>query len=137
LNKGLLGKKNSKGFYLYSQENPKEVTLNPELASILPNQTKKMSAQDLLNRMILPMINESTYILQENLVDHPRVIDTGMIYGIGFPPFRGGLLWYADKIGPQRLQEWFLKLENDVDGQRFKLSDFLKDHLKNSKKFYS
>jgi 3-hydroxyacyl-CoA dehydrogenase/enoyl-CoA hydratase/3-hydroxybutyryl-CoA epimerase len=136
LSKGLLGKKNGKGFYLYSDQNPKDTKLNPELASILPNQVKKMSSQDMINRMILPMINEASYILEEKLVDHPRVIDTGMIYGIGFPPFRGGLLWYADRIGHQRLGEWFTKLEAEVDQHRFKMSELLKQQIKQARKFY-
>ncbi len=141
LGKGWLGKKNGKGFYLYGNGSSNggskdQNTLNPELQSLLTNQTKKMTAQDTLNRMMLPMINEASYILQEGIVANAEVVDTGMIYGIGFPPFRGGLLWYADRVGHHRLKEWFETLSKDVDQTRFKMSDYLTNIISKQSRFY-
>ena len=54
---------------------------------------------------MLPMIIESSRCLEDEIVLTPQELDMGCIYGIGFPPFRGGLLKYADSIGLESLCE--------------------------------
>ena len=49
-------------------------------------------------RLISSMITEAKLCLQENIVESSDLLDAGMIFGTGFPPFRGGLLHYADKL---------------------------------------
>ena len=55
------------------------------------------------------MIKEAVLCLDEKIVRRPRDVDAGMIFGTGFPPFRGGLLKYADSMGPnvcvQKMEE--------------------------------
>ena len=57
------------------------------------------------DRLFLSMLVEATRILEEHLVRDPRDIDLGLIFGIGFPPFKGGLLFWADTIGLPKIVE--------------------------------
>ncbi len=129
-----LGKKTSKGFYLYD-ENGKETGPNQEVLKSL-KQDKKMDEIDIQMRVFLPMINEAAYILQEGIVSHARYVDLGLIFGIGFPPFRGGLLRYADSEGPDRILRAIEGFASSVDQDRYKPAQLLIDLVKNKKKFY-
>ena len=48
---------------------------------------------------MIPMIIESSLCLEDKIVNSPAEVDMGLIYGLGFPPFRGGALLYADSLG--------------------------------------
>jgi 3-hydroxyacyl-CoA dehydrogenase/enoyl-CoA hydratase/3-hydroxybutyryl-CoA epimerase len=103
---GRLGKKNGKGFYLYDQQGRKK-GLDPEIESILgvSSQSGKVTEKEMVERCILPMINEASRALAEEVVGSAGEVDLGMIMGTGFPPFRGGLLRYADQLGAAHLVE--------------------------------
>jgi 3-hydroxyacyl-CoA dehydrogenase / enoyl-CoA hydratase / 3-hydroxybutyryl-CoA epimerase / enoyl-CoA isomerase len=55
--------------------------------------------QDIVDRMMLPMIIESSRCLEDRIVGSAVEVDIGLVYGLGFPPFRGGALRYADAVG--------------------------------------
>ncbi|MCR9203958.1 MAG: 3-hydroxyacyl-CoA dehydrogenase NAD-binding domain-containing protein [Halobacteriovoraceae bacterium] len=135
VDKGLLGRKSAKGFYDYD-ENGKVTGANEDAQSLLPGQKKSMSESEIQMRVILPMINEASIILDENLVDGPGDVDLGLIFGIGFPPFRGGLLRYADSEGLDRILNAIKKYSDSVDFDRYQPSPFLKNLVENKKKFY-
>jgi 3-hydroxyacyl-CoA dehydrogenase/enoyl-CoA hydratase/3-hydroxybutyryl-CoA epimerase len=103
LETGRLGKKNGRGFYLYSKNRKGALTKkpDPELAAQMGITPKPhlFSALELVERCILPMINEAARALSEGVVENAGEVDLGMIMGTGFPPFRGGLLRYADSLG--------------------------------------
>lgn len=104
---GRLGKKNGKGLYQYLDSSGKKKELNPEIYSILgvtPSKGK-VSREEILDRCILPMINEACRCLDEQIVETAGEVDLGMIMGTGFPPFRGGLLRYADSVGARAILE--------------------------------
>lgn len=92
--KGWLGKKTKRGFYLYDKKNP---VPNPDLNTFITPGTP--AACDLTARMLLPMLNEAARCLEENVSDHPQDIDFAMIMGTGFAPFRGGPLRVIDALG--------------------------------------
>ncbi len=92
--KGLLGKKSGKGFYLHAG---KKKIPNPEVKT--GARASGVSEQDALKRMLYIMINEAARCLEEKVVDGPETVDIGMVMGTGFPPFRAGLLHYADSVG--------------------------------------
>ncbi len=98
---GRLGKKNGKGLYQYLDSSGKKKELNPEIYTILgvTPEKGKVSRQEIVDRCILPMINEASRCLDEKIVETAAEVDLGMIMGTGFPPFRGGLLRYADSVG--------------------------------------
>lgn len=132
---GLLGKKNSKGFYLYG-DNGKETEVNPEMEKLLPKNSKEMDETTIQMRLILPMINEAANILDEKIVDSADTVDLGLIFGIGFPPFRGGLLKYADSEGLDRIVGAIKIFGDEVDKERYQLSNYLKTLVENKQTFY-
>jgi len=130
--KKLLGKKSGKGFYIHA----KERVVNPEVQGLVKSGSP-VPEQDAMQRMLYIMINEAAMILQEKIVDGPDTVDIGMIMGTGFPPFRGGLLRYADSIGIDRLAEGLVKLEGQFKDGRFKPCGYIMDLKSRGKGFYS
>jgi 3-hydroxyacyl-CoA dehydrogenase/enoyl-CoA hydratase/3-hydroxybutyryl-CoA epimerase len=95
---GLYGKKAGGGFY----KKTKKLQRNPKMDSILRGRLKeaaKMKDERICRRLLFSMINEASRCLEESIVASADHLDMAMILGIGFPPFRGGLLYYADHIG--------------------------------------
>ncbi len=72
-----------------------------------PGPGKTAGPEEITDRAILLMIKEAVLCLEERVIDSPALLDAALIFGIGFPPFRGGLLRYADKIGAKALVEKF------------------------------
>ena len=132
--KNFLGKKTSVGFYRYD-ENGKSIGENEEMENIL-KQDKEMDKTEIQMRVILPMINEAAYILEEGIVDTASDVDLGLIFGIGFPPFRGGLLKYADSEGLDRIHKALLGFMESVGPDRYTPAPFLENLVKEKKRFY-
>ena len=133
--KGLLGKKSSKGFYLYDEKG-KPTGANPEVEELLPKEKKKMSESEIQMRMFLPMINEAATILQDGIVQTAGDVDLGLIFGIGFPPFRGGLLRYADSEGLDKIHDALKKFSETVNLDRYTPSSYLTDLVDTKTSFY-
>jgi 3-hydroxyacyl-CoA dehydrogenase/enoyl-CoA hydratase/3-hydroxybutyryl-CoA epimerase/enoyl-CoA isomerase len=105
------GQKNGKGFYTYSLDakgKPKK-EVNPEIYSVLGQDPKSfnmdVSDQEIIDRLMLPFIFESARCLSEKIVDTAAELDLAMLSGLGFPPFRGGPMRYAQSIGASVLIE--------------------------------
>ncbi len=98
------GQKNSAGFYRYEIDKrgkPKKLP-DPAVAEIIApavSEQRELSDEQIVERMMIPMCIETVRCLEENIVSGPADADMGLIYGIGFPPFRGGVLHYMDTIG--------------------------------------
>lgn len=136
----LLGKKSNAGFYLYN--NNKKTSVNPKIAEILqkikPQLTKYEQKPDkhaIISRCIYSMINEASKCLEEQVIANAKQLDLAMIYGTGFPAFRGGLLRYADSVGIVKIVETLQQLQQ-IYGARFAVSDLLLSMAKNNTKFY-
>ena len=132
LPKKLLGKKTGKGFYIHG----KERVVNPEVQALVKS-GGTIHEQEAIDRMIYIMINEAGMILQEKVVDSADAVDIGMIMGTGFPPFRGGLLRYADSIGIDKLVDDLAKFETRFQDGRFKPCAYILDLKAQGKKFYN
>lgn len=87
-------------------------------------------------RLVLPMINEAARILEEGIVKDAATVDLGLIFGIGFPPFRGGLMRYADNEGLERIKTAIQKFQSEVSSERFEVSPYLNKLVAENKKFY-
>lgn len=133
--KGYLGKKTSKGFYLYDEKG-KHTEINPEVELILPDQKKKMSEAEIQKRLFLPMINEAAEILKDGIVQRASDVDLGLIFGIGFPPFRGGLLRYADGEGLEKILAALNDFKASVDKDRYAPSSYLEELVASKTSFY-
>ncbi|MCG9728147.1 fatty acid oxidation complex subunit alpha FadB [Vibrio brasiliensis] len=98
------GQKNGSGFYSYSVDKrgkPKK-TFSDEILPVLADVCSapgEFDEQTIIERMMVPMINEVVLCLQENIIASPQEADMALVYGLGFPPFRGGVFRYLDSIG--------------------------------------
>ncbi len=135
LDSGRLGKKNGKGFYAYQKGKRKE----PDSGVYALSGGKKggvFSTDTIIDRTVLLMVNEAAHCLAEGIVEKGEHVDGGMIFGTGFPPFRGGLLRYADSRGAKEI---VARLEVFVEkyGERFEPAPLLNEMAKKGSKFYS
>ena len=134
---GRLGKKSGSGFYKYNDKGDHKP--DPELDDILSSLVKESHnflKEEIVDRLILPMINEASLCLEEGVVEKPEEVDVAMIFGAGFPPFTGGLLRYADKIGTDHVVNTLDKLADTVD-ERFRPSEYLRKLASEGKGFFS
>lgn len=134
-----LGKKNGKGFYTYSSSGKEEGFDSGMYDDLgLPSSRNgKLSEEECINRGIFCMINEaSRAFLEDGIVDSPQNLDLAMIMGTGFPPFRGGLLKYADAVGIKDIVSELEVFESKY-GVRFKPAKSLVDLAGSGKGFYS
>lgn len=137
---GIIGKRHGKGLYNWD-ESGKNLGLDPELSSVLKLivSTEKATPEEckkLAEHILLPMIDEAARCLEEKVVRRPREIDVATVMGMGFPPFRGGLLRYADSLGIPYIIE---KLEEiyGQPGPRRSVSNYLKQMSDSGRSFYS
>lgn len=122
---GRLGAKNRKGFYLYEGRERKgpDPTVYPLLG--LQPRVEHPDPGTIVDRMVLPMVNEGARCLEEGVVRSAADLDLSLIFGTGFPPFRGGLCRWADQEGLSRIIATLERLEASV-GDRFRPSDALR-----------
>lgn len=130
---GLKGKSGGSGFYLYEgkSENP-----NPKIYEVLgiKRSEKSLSLETIQQRLIYTMINEAARVLEEKVVATPNDVDAGMIFGTGFPPFRGGLMAYTDSVGAQNIVKTLEEFAKQY-GARFTPAPLLLDMAISGKKF--
>lgn len=131
----LLGKKNGKGFYLYDEKG-KSTGKNPEISKIVNVKKKHIDEMTIQMRLFLPMVNEAAYILADKICDKAETVDVGMIYGTGFPPFKGGLLRWADQEGLEQIVERLNNFAKEVSQDRYRVSPMLSLMVNDKRKFY-
>jgi 3-hydroxyacyl-CoA dehydrogenase len=137
-----LGQKSGAGFYKYSRTSPdspydKSLGGNPEAAAIIEHYATRENPptdEEILRRLLLSMILEATMILQEKKRLEPREIDLCMICGLGFPADHGGLLHWADMMGPAKIFEMAEREERC--GKRFQPTPMLRELAKTTGRFY-
>ncbi|WP_339896911.1 fatty acid oxidation complex subunit alpha FadB [uncultured Gilvimarinus sp.] len=99
---GLLGQKGGKGFYCYGQDKRgrPQKTPNSDLSELLVSSSvAEVDDEAIVLRMMAPLVNELCRTLQEGVVGSVAEADMAMVYGLGFPPHRGGVLRWVDSIG--------------------------------------
>ena len=134
---GLFGKKNKKGFYLYGEKG-EVLSVNDKVSKIInPKANKTYDERTIQMRLILAMINEASYILEEKIVDEVEAVDLGAIFGLGFPPFRGGPLRYADDEGIPRIYDALKHFQSNVSDLRYAPSTMIKNLAESKSTFYS
>ncbi len=134
---GRLGQKAGVGFFAYKDKKGGRGAPDPKLADVLKPLVRgqtKLSEQQIVERLFLPMVLEATRILAEHKVRDPRDVDLGLIYGIGFPPFKGGLLFWADTLGAAKIIETLKPYE--LLGPRYQPTPMLLEMAKAKQGFY-
>jgi 3-hydroxyacyl-CoA dehydrogenase/enoyl-CoA hydratase/3-hydroxybutyryl-CoA epimerase len=109
---GRLGRKAGKGFYQYGKGKGE---VDRSVYRDLPGR-KSTSSRDAIaitDQIMAVLVNEAVLCLQEGILSSPEDGDTGMIMGLGFPPFRGGLFRWVDEVGAER----FVKTLADLAGE--------------------
>jgi 3-hydroxyacyl-CoA dehydrogenase / enoyl-CoA hydratase / 3-hydroxybutyryl-CoA epimerase len=131
---GRLGRKAKKGFYTYDG---KKKAVDESVYAVLPASTKRrpVTKEEVVERCVYPLVNEAIRCLEEGIVRSPRDADIGAVFGLGFPPFRGGPFRFADAFGAaalaKRLESWASKL-----GPRFEPAALLREKAARGERFY-
>jgi 3-hydroxyacyl-CoA dehydrogenase len=137
---GRLGKKTGQGFYRYQG---RQKNANPELDAVLAAVRKErglsprpdITDQEIMERLVMIMANTAAWCLETGVVEGPGDVDLGLIMGAGFPPFRGGLLKYCDKIGMAAVKEALDRYARSA-GNRFSPARMINDRAQQAKGFY-
>jgi 3-hydroxyacyl-CoA dehydrogenase/enoyl-CoA hydratase/3-hydroxybutyryl-CoA epimerase len=139
-----LGRKSKRGFYLYDDEGKTEEKkkkkgsrpVDPAVYRLLDWSPKPVSDEEIVERCWLQMLNETARCMEEGIIKDPADVDIGVIFGFGFPPFRGGLLQEADRHG----LAWVVsRLEGYAGrhGSRLEPARLLREMAHRGERFYS
>jgi 3-hydroxyacyl-CoA dehydrogenase/enoyl-CoA hydratase/3-hydroxybutyryl-CoA epimerase len=131
---GRMGRKNGRGFYLYQKgrkAGPDETVY--DLLRIRPR--RPPTTEPVERRLVYAMLNEAAMAAGEGVVRSARDGDMGAIFGIGYPPFRGGPLRYLDDLGPANVVGVLRGLEQEF-GARFAPADTLVRMAERGERFY-
>ncbi len=129
---GRLGRKSGRGFYLYSGKAKK---VDRSLYPLLGWQPAEIAAEEIADRCFLAMLNETARTLEEGIIGNPIDVDIGVLFGFGFPAFRGGILREAERQGLSRIVD---RLERYADrlGTRFRPTELLRSMAASGSTFY-
>jgi 3-hydroxyacyl-CoA dehydrogenase/enoyl-CoA hydratase/3-hydroxybutyryl-CoA epimerase len=131
------GRKNKKGFYDYAGKSKgKEVDSSIyKLMGIDNPGSKSVRAELIAERVVLTMLNEAAYCLNENILRSARDGDIGAIFGLGFPPFLGGPFRYMDSLGIDTVVTKLKMLEKE-HGDRFSPAPILVELAETGRQFH-
>jgi hypothetical protein len=133
-----LGQGRARGFYLY--EEGKEKGVDPGIYEAWgwgpPSERVVLPEDEIRARLILAMINEAARILEEGIARSAPDVDLAMIMGTGFPPFRGGLLRFADEVHPRIVLERLREYEK-THGTRFTPAPVLETLVAEERSFHA
>lgn len=133
---GRLGRKSNSGFYLYDKSG--RGTVDPQIMTLLKLEApdrQTFKDEEIVNRLLLPMINEAVFCLEEDVISEARAVDAAMIFGAGFPPYTGGLIRYCDALGARRIVRDLDKLAAAL-GPRFLPAGLLRRMAELDASFY-
>jgi 3-hydroxyacyl-CoA dehydrogenase / enoyl-CoA hydratase / 3-hydroxybutyryl-CoA epimerase len=131
------GRKGKRGFYLYEEKEGKKGSkrVDPAVYPLLGWREAPISDQEVTERCWLQMLNETARCMEEKIITNPADIDIGVIFGFGFPPFRGGLLREADRQGLPWVVET-LDRYAERHGERLRPANLLREMAGRGARFY-
>jgi 3-hydroxyacyl-CoA dehydrogenase len=120
---GSYGQKTGAGFYRY-EEGSRAPVINPEVDEIVSEaveifgvERRAFTDEEIVARCIYPMINEAARILEEGIALRPSDIDIVWINGYGFPPYRGGPMHFADRVGVKKIYDTICEYRDQFGDQ--------------------
>jgi 3-hydroxyacyl-CoA dehydrogenase/enoyl-CoA hydratase/3-hydroxybutyryl-CoA epimerase len=133
----LLGRKGGKGFYIYEEGKEKGVNegIYAALGTAVPANRKAIPPDQVRDRTALAMVNEAARTLEDGIAETPADVDLAMITGTGFPPFRGGLLRWADTLGMPTILARLDGLRRE-HGPRFEAAALIRERAASRLGFY-
>ena len=134
------GQKNAKGFYDYGKDKRGKPTKVPSETAIgllagACADTKEFSKDEIIARLMIPMVNEVVRCLEEGIVDTAAEADMGLIYGLGFPPFRGGPIRYLETVGIANFIEMADKYAHL--GEIYQVTDGMREMAASGKSYFT
>ena len=139
--RGRYGQKTGKGWYRYELPNRKPIP-DPEVDQILADYRKEIGVQpraianeEIVERLIFALVNEAAYILEEGIAMRASDIDMVYLTGYGFPPYRGGPMFYADTVGLDRVLASIERFQKGYMGEVWKPAPLLVKLAKEGKRF--
>ena len=140
LDLGGLGQKNGRGFYLHSVANgrPKKA-LNAEAKAgiaALARPARSFTDDEIVERIMVAMGIELAHALEENIVASPQEADVALLYGVGFPAFRGGLARWMDTVGAEAFCAMADKYVGEL-GALYRVTGRQRDMARRAGRFYS
>ncbi|WOJ92000.1 fatty acid oxidation complex subunit alpha FadB [Congregibacter variabilis] len=134
-----LGQKNGKGFYEYVMDKrgkPKKTVSQEtyELLAPITAERKEFDREEIIARMMLPMCTELARCVEEGIVGSAAEADLALLYGIGFPPFRGGVFRWMDSVGLAHIAEQSEKFAHL--GKAYELTDGMRAKLAAGETYY-
>jgi 3-hydroxyacyl-CoA dehydrogenase/enoyl-CoA hydratase/3-hydroxybutyryl-CoA epimerase len=135
-----LGRKGKRGFYLYEEKRGKAKDkggkkVDESVYRLLGWSETPIGDEEIVERCWLQMLNETARCMEEGVIQNPADVDVGVIFGFGFPPFRGGLLREADRHG----LPWVVaKLDGYAEryGDRLRPAGLLREMARRGERFY-
>ncbi|MDC3075683.1 3-hydroxyacyl-CoA dehydrogenase [Paracoccaceae bacterium] len=131
------GQKTNAGYYDYDENRvPRISKLTEKVIKDITGKEKEknMNSDEIIEQCIFPMINEALLILEEGMAQRPSDIDVVWLNGYGFPKDKGGLLFWANKVGGSKILEGLKKMEDG--GLEIKISEMLEDMVKRNKNIF-
>jgi 3-hydroxyacyl-CoA dehydrogenase/enoyl-CoA hydratase/3-hydroxybutyryl-CoA epimerase/enoyl-CoA isomerase len=133
------GQKNGKGFYEYVEDKrgKPQKTVNDEVYGMVAGvvgERVEFEREDIIARMMLPMAIEMARCVEEGIVGTPAEADLALVYGVGFPPFRGGIFRWMDTVGLAHIKEASDKLAHL--GKAYEMTDRMNEMLANGETYY-
>jgi 3-hydroxyacyl-CoA dehydrogenase / enoyl-CoA hydratase / 3-hydroxybutyryl-CoA epimerase len=132
---GFLGRKSGRGFYVYDGKGAGKRAVNPGLRRLGIAGGKTLPAQEIAERCTLAMANEAVFCLQDGVLFAPMHGDIGAVFGLGFPPFRGGPFRYLDAMGIDQAVARLQQLSERY-GPRFAPAPLLVDMARGQRRFH-
>ncbi len=114
---GRYGQKTGAGYYKYEKGKRDAIpdaefeALLLEESRVLGIERRRISEGEILERCLYPLIDRGARLLQDGIALRPGDIDIVWIFGYGFPPHRGGPMWYADSVGTKKIYERILEFK--------------------------
>ncbi len=137
LNDDRKGRKNGRGFYLYSgKESRSKKQVDPAIYTLLGVSSKgQLAEKEIAQRCVMMMLNEAARCLDEGVVRNARDGDIGGVFGIGFPPFLGGPFRYMDTLGAGEVVAQLQRLASQY-GERFTPCERLLQMVEEQRNFW-
>lgn len=137
---GRLGQKNGKGFYNHGIDKrgrPMKTPAEEAFALLKPvcTEAQEFDKDEVIARLMVPMANEAIRCLEEGIVDSAAEADMALLYGLGFPPFRGGIFRYIETMGLSH----FVALADKYAhlGPIYQISDGVRDMAANGQSYFA